>query len=74
MWEPAKKKLKIEADVGNKYIEGLSSQKCLLDMATPKTLFASLIKNSMLTPENFLSDHWENVVYVMKNNEVLQAC
>ena len=39
--EPPKKKLKIEANGGNKYIEEIPSEECPLDMETPKKLFAS---------------------------------
>ena len=70
--EPPKKKLKIEANGGNKCIEEIPSEECPLDMETHKTLFASLIKNSLLTPEAFLSEKWEKEVLLMKNSsEVL---
>ena len=66
--EPAMKKLKVRANGVGKHIEEIAAEECPLNMETHKTLFASLIQNSLLTPEAFFSGKWEKEAVLMKNN------
>ena len=66
--EPAMKKLKVKANGVGKHIEEIAAEECPLNLETHKTLFASLIRNSLLTPEAFFSSKWEKEAVLMKNN------
>jgi len=66
--EPAMKKLKVKANGVGKHIEEIAAEECPLNLETHKTLFASLIRNSLLTPEAFFSGKWEKEAVLMKNN------